>query len=81
MVIEKEIVPVYTKDGEKHFNHAVTGQAVTGLCWKRIGSDYTLGKSSLSVVWLLNRLPREDVGASPLKVFKAKLDGVLSNLV
>jgi len=35
----------------------------------------------MTVVRHWNRLPREAVDASSLEVFKAKLDGALSNLV
>ena len=35
----------------------------------------------MGVVRHWNRLPREDVDAPSLEVFKARLDGALSNLV
>jgi len=35
----------------------------------------------MRVVRHWNRLPREAVGAPSLKVFKARLDGALSNLI
>jgi len=33
------------------------------------------------MVWHWNRLPREAVDAPSVKVFKARLDGALSNVV
>ena len=36
---------------------------------------------AMRVVWHWDRLPREAVDAPSLEVFKARLDGVLSNLV
>ncbi|KFQ83666.1 hypothetical protein N337_01723, partial [Phoenicopterus ruber ruber] len=36
---------------------------------------------TMRVVRHWNRLPREAVDAPPLEVFKARLDGALSNLV
>ncbi|KFQ05677.1 hypothetical protein N329_07750, partial [Haliaeetus albicilla] len=36
---------------------------------------------TMRVVTHWNRLPREAVGAPSLEVFKARLDGALSNLV
>ncbi|KFQ77354.1 hypothetical protein N335_14468, partial [Phaethon lepturus] len=36
---------------------------------------------TMRVVRHWNRLPREAVAAPPLEVFKARLDGALSNLV
>jgi len=36
---------------------------------------------TMRVVWHWHRLPREAVAVPSLKVFKARLDGALSNLV
>jgi len=47
----------------------------------RFRSDIRKKFFTVMVVRHCNRLPREAVDAPSLKVFKARLDGVLSNLV
>ncbi|KGL99742.1 hypothetical protein N301_03684, partial [Charadrius vociferus] len=47
----------------------------------RFGLDIRKTFFTLKVVRHWNRLPREAVDAPSLEVFKARLDGALSNLV
>lgn len=69
---------------ERHYlhEHGVTGQGGMALSYKRVGLDYVLGRNSLLRVerqW--NQLPPEAVNAPSLEVFKAQMDGTLSNLI
>ncbi|KFO63763.1 hypothetical protein N302_01809, partial [Corvus brachyrhynchos] len=47
----------------------------------RFTADFRKKFFTVRVVRHWNRLPREVVAASSLKVFEARLDGALSNLV
>jgi len=74
----------YRKDGDKHFS---------GACCNRMrGNGFLLEENrfrldirkkffTLRVVRLWHRFPREAVAAPSLAVFKARVDGALSNLV
>jgi len=59
----------------------VIGQGGTALNYK--GADLDIRKKffTMRVVRHWNRFPREAVAAPSLEVFKARLDGALSNLV
>jgi len=75
---------VYRKDGEGLFTR-VCSDRTEGNGFKlkegRFRLDIRKKFFTMRVVKYWNRLPREAVDASSLEVFKARLDGALSNLV
>jgi len=74
----------YKKDGEGLFTKACRDRARGNGCRLKEGRctlDTRKQFFTLRVVRHWHRLPREVVDAPSLKVFKARLDGVLSNLV
>ena len=56
-------------------------QGIMALNQKRINSDQRKMFFTMRVVRHWDRFPREAVDAPSLEVFKARLDGALSNLV
>jgi len=74
----------YRKDGEGHFTR-VCSDRTRGNGSKLQEGRFTLDIRkkffTLRVVKHRNKLPREAVDAPSLAVFKARLDGALSNLV
>jgi len=74
----------YRKDGEGLFTRMCSDRTRENGCKLKEGrSRLDIGKKffSMRVVKHWNRLPREAVDAPSLEVFKARLDGALSNLV
>jgi len=73
---------VYRKDGEGHFTR-VCSDRTRGMALKegRFRLDIRKKFFTMRVVKHWNSLPREAVDAPSLEVFKARLDGALSNLV
>ena len=74
---------VYKKAGEGHFTRACSGRT-RGNGFKLIEGRFRLDVRKIFTVSMVRhwkRLPREVVDAPSLAVFKARLDGVLSNLV
>jgi len=74
----------YKKDGDKYYSRA--------CCDRRRGNGFELKEDgfttdirktffTMRVVKHWDRLPREVVVATSLEVFKARLDGALSNLI
>ena len=74
----------YKKDGERLFTRACTDRT-RGNGFKLKEGKFRLDRRkkffTMRVVRHWNRLPREVVDAPSLEVFKARLDGALSNLV
>jgi len=74
----------YRKDGEELFTR-VSSDRTRGNSFKlkegRFRLDIRKKFFTMRVVKYWNRLPREVVDAPSLEVFKARLDGALSNLV
>ncbi|KFP90454.1 hypothetical protein N311_01475, partial [Apaloderma vittatum] len=74
----------YKKAGEGLFTRACSDR-MRGNGWKLEKHKFRLGVRkkffTLRVVRPWNRLPREAVDAPSLEVFKARLDGALSNLI
>jgi len=74
----------YRNDGEGLFT-SVYSDRTRGNGFKlkegRFRSDFRKKFFTMRVVKHWNRLPREAVAAPSLSVFKARLDGALSNLV
>ena len=74
----------YRKDGEGLFTRACSDRTrVNGFQLKEDSFRLDVSKKffTVRVVRHWNRLPREVVDAPSLEVFKARLDGALSNLV
>jgi len=75
---------VYKKAGEGLFTRACSDRT-KGNCFKLKGDRVTLDIRkellTLRVVRHRNRLPRGAVDVPSLQVFKARLDGSLSNLI
>jgi len=74
----------YKKDGEQPFTRAYSDRTrVNGFKLKEGRSTLAIKKkfNTMKVVRHWNRLTREVVDAPSLEVFKARLDGALSNLV
>jgi len=75
----------YEKDEDKPFRGAACCNRKKGNGFKLRGCRFRLDIrkkfSTMRVVKHWHRLPREAVAAPSLEVFKARLDGALSNLV
>jgi len=74
----------YRKDGEGLFTRVYSGRTKGNGCKLKEGRfrlDIRKKFFTMRVVRYWNRLPREAVDAPSLEVFKARLDGALSNLV
>jgi len=74
----------YRKDGEGLFTRVCSDRTRGNSCKLKEGRfrlDITKKIFTMRVVKHWNRLPREAVAALSLEVFKARLDGALSNLV
>jgi len=78
------IKETYKKDGETHFTRACSDRT-RGNSFELKDSRFRLHIRAkfftMRVVRHWSRLPREAGGAPSLEVFKARLDGALSNLV
>ncbi|KAJ7411987.1 hypothetical protein WISP_99865 [Willisornis vidua] len=75
---------VAKKDGERQFTRACSDRTRgNGFKLKESSFRQCIRKKffTVRVVRLWNRLPKEAVGALSLQVFKARLDGALSNLI
>ena len=74
----------YKKDGDRLFSRACSN-SIRGNGFKlkegRFRLDVRKKFFTVRVVGHWKRLPREAVAASSLELFKARLDGALSNLV
>ena len=74
----------YKKDGERLFTKACSDRT-RGNGFKLKEGGFRLYRRKqlfmMRVVRHWNRLPREFVAAPSLEVFKARLDGALSNLI
>jgi len=74
----------YRKDGEGHFTRVCSDRTSgngSKLKEGRFRVDIRKKFFTMRVVKHWQRLPREAVAASSLAVFKARMDGALSNLV
>jgi len=74
----------YRKDGEGLFTRVCSDRTRWNGCKLKEGRfrlDIRKNYFTMRVVKHWNRLPREAVAALSLAVFKARLDGALSNLV
>jgi len=74
----------YKKDGDKHFSKAC-GDRTRGNAFKfkksRFRSDIKKKVFIMNVTRHWDRLPREIVDVPYSEIFKARLDGALSNLI
>jgi len=74
----------YRKDGEGHFTKVCSNRTSGKGCKLKEGRfilDVRKEFFTMRVVRHRDRLPRESVAVPSLEVFKARLDGALSNLV
>jgi len=74
----------YRKDGEGLFTRVYSDRTRGNGCKLKEGRFRLYIRKKLFTVWVVrhwNRLPREAVDVPSLAVFKARLDGALSNLV
>ncbi|KAK4816050.1 hypothetical protein QYF61_011058 [Mycteria americana] len=82
--LQGDLIGTYRKDGEGRFIRECSDRTRgNGFTWKEGRFRLAIWKKffTVRVVRHWNRLPREAVDAPSLEVFKARLDGALSNLV